>query len=100
MQAVVSLSEPQAAPPWAVAVVVVRVRFASPAAQVLEQALQVAKAVCWQSTGQACVLHVASAVFGPQLLPPCSTSVVVVRARVVLPVPHDLVHAVQAVQPD
>jgi hypothetical protein len=100
LHVVVSDRLPQATPPLALTVVVVRVRSAEPLPQDSEQVLQLPKAVWSQSTGQACALHVCSAVVGPHIFPPKSTSVVVVRARVDKPEPHDLLQMVHEVQPD
>ena len=90
----------QKAPPFLAMTVICLKRICWPPPQALEQAPQAAQGVWAQSTEHACVLHVCSAVEGPQGLPPYSKSVFVARARVDLPVPHVVLQAVQAVQPD
>jgi len=75
----------------------VRVRVCEPVSHDFVQAVQLPQSAMTQSCGQTCVLHTFVSEACPAFLPPhfaCTTE----RVRDVLPVPHDLVHALQAPQ--
>ena len=89
---------PQAIPPWAAAVVVVRVRVWEPVPQLAVQADQVDQLVCTQSTGHASSLQLRASSRLGHTSPEWRAPVVTVRVRFWAPEPHDLEQADQVDQ--
>jgi hypothetical protein len=92
MQGCDSLSAPHAAPPLAGAATTDRVRRISPVPHACEHALQFDHMLSWQSAAHAAAEHVSLSLRVGQGVPPHAASVVAVRERERMPLPHVAEH--------
>jgi hypothetical protein len=93
MQGCDSLSAPHTAPPLTGAATTDRVRRTSPVPHACEHALQFDHGLSWQSTAHAATEHASLSLRVGQGVPPHAASVVAVRERERMPLPHDTEHA-------